>query len=262
MSEESQIVRVSLSNFEGPLDLLLYLIKKNDLNIYDIKLNLILDQYTATVEMMKDLNIDVAGEFLVMASELAHIKSKMLVNQKDEEEVEEGEDPRASLVARLLEYQQYKRAASWLSRQPRLNIDYYLRPDVSGWLMEALKQDGDDMLQVEPMVLVRVFQDILRKAPKETAHEVVAERVSVTERIYELLDVLAEKEEVSFESLFSPESARIDWVVTFLSLLEMARLKMVKIRQAESRGTIWVTRNMEIAAEKKIEGVEEYSNVH
>lgn len=261
MSEAIQTVRVTLPNFEGPLDLLLYLIKKNDLNVYDIRINVILDQYTDYIELLKELNIDLAGEFLVMASELAHIKSKLLLNQKEGEEKEEGEDPRAGLVARLIEYQKYKRAAAWLNAQPKLNTHYFKRADISALLLEALRRETDDMLQVEPMVLVRVFQEILKKVPTDKAHEVMSERVSVTQRIYELLDVLAQKEEVSFESLFSLESPRIDWVVTFLSILEMAKLKMIRVRQAESMGTIWVTRSMEInQTAGELLGVENYAN--
>ncbi len=258
---QAEKIRVTLPIFEGPLDLLLYLIKKNDLNIYDIPVSMILEQYTSYLDALKELNIDLAGEFLVTASEMAHIKSRILLSKKSSEEEEEGDDPRASLMARLIEYQKYKRAAQWLAGRPRLNHDFYRRPDVRPWLNDVLRQEEDDALQIEPFTLVRVFQQIVSRIPKGSAHEVSTERVSVTDRIYEVLDMLKSNEQVDFETLFSTESTRIDMVVTFLAILEMARLKMIRISQASVLGTLWVTRRMEVASESVVlDSVAEYQN--
>ncbi len=238
----SNNMRVNLQVFEGPLDLLLHLIKKNDLDIYNIPIALVLDQYFAYLEAMRELDIDLAGEFLVLASELAHIKSRLLVEKPEEEEAEEA-DPRAGLVARLLEYQRYKKAAAWLLARPMLNRDVFCRPDI---LEEPLESPQEDMLSIDPFTLVRVFQDILKKAPKQALHEVETERVSVTERIYEVLDFLKTEESIEFEKLFSGDKSRLDLVVTFLAILEMAKLKMVSVQQTSAYGQIWIKRKMEI----------------
>ncbi len=248
MEENAQNMRVNLSLFEGPLDLLLHLIKKNDLDIYNIPIALILDQYLEYLELMKELDIDLAGEFLLLAAEMAHIKSRSLVHQPEEEEGEEA-DPRADLVARLVEYQRYKRAASWLDSRPLLARNVFKRP-------EALQKEDEEAalgtveaepLAVDPFNLLKAFQEILKKIPKEIRHQVEAERMSVTERIYEILENLRETESVPFASLFTFDTTRPRLVVTFLALLEMARLQMIFIHQMESFGDIWIKRKMEIS---------------
>ncbi len=241
MSIDSQNVRVNLELFEGPLDLLLHLIRKNDLNIYNIPVALVLEQYLEHLELMKELNIDIAGDFLLLASELTHIKSRLLVARPEEEE--EEEDPRADLVARLLEYQRYKRGAQWLISRPMLNRDVFKR------VVPLEVEEEAATLSIDPFTLIRVFQDILKKIPKEARHEIETERVSVTDRIYEVLDLLKRESQTRFEDLFLGSVSRSDLVITFLALLEMARLKMISITQSENWGTIWVKRKIEIVEE-------------
>lgn len=232
---------INLDLFEGPLDLLYHLIRKNDLNLYDIPIALILDQFYGYLDVMKELDMDVAGEFILMASELSHIKSRLLLYQKIDED-EEGPDPRANLVVRLLEYQKYKRASTWLSSQPLLGRDVFKRPK------EAPPQELQEeklALKVEPFVLISVFREILKKAPKGAVHEIEAERISVTERIYQIVKFLETHDEsVLFETLFEGNTTRSQIVMTFLAILEMARLRMIQIFQMDRWGSIWVKRVM------------------
>lgn len=247
MEATPENMRINLALFEGPLDLLLHLIKKNDLDIYNIPIALILDQYLEYLELMKELDIDLAGEFLLMAAEMAHIKSKSLVHQPEEEEGFDA-DPRADLVARLVEYQRTKRAAVWLNSRPLLARNVFKRPESlqKGDEEAALGTVEAEPLAVDPFNLLKAFQEILKKIPKEIRHQVEAERMSVTERIYEILENLRETESVPFAALFAGETTRPRVVVTFLALLEMARLQMILIHQMESFGDIWVKRRMEI----------------
>lgn len=234
--------KINLELFEGPLDLLLHLIKKNDLEIADIPISLVLDQYLDYLDLMKELDIDVAGDFILLASELAHIKSKMLLFEKKDEDEEEL-DPRADLMARLLEYQKYKRAAEFLSKRPLLNFDTFKR------LPEKIEKElvqEEESIEIDPFQLLQVFGKILERAPKEASHEVEAERVSITEKIYEVVALLKEKESILFEELFEEQNTRPQLVISFLAILEMAKLKMVQIYQSDERGQIRVRRKMEV----------------
>lgn len=233
---------VNLQVFEGPMDLLIHLIRKNDLNIYDIPVALILDQYLEYLEVMRELDIDLAGEFILMASELSHIKSKMLLHREGDEE-EEGDDPRADLIARLLEYQQYKLAARWLLARPLLARDVFKRPDIDQ--PEDLEPE-EAPLEVEPFVLLNAFNEILKKIPKGKHHTVETERISVTERIYQIMDLLKGEDSVAFESFFAGEIRRSDVVITFLAILEMGKLKMIQIYQTDRFGPIRVRRKIEL----------------
>lgn len=245
-------MKVNLELFEGPLDLLLYLIRKHDLNIYDIPVALVLDQYLEHLSLMKELNIDIAGDFLLLASELAHIKSRLLVARPEEEE--EEPDPRADLVARLLEYQRYKRGAAWLASRPLLNRDVFKR------VVPLEIEEEEETLILDTFTLIRVFQDILKKIAPEARHEIETERISVTDRIYEVLDLLKRESQTRFEDLFLGVTSRSDLVITFLALLEMARLRMVSITQSENWGTIWVRRKIEV--EETTEGLSAEGGLH
>ena len=235
-------MKINLEIFEGPLDLLLHLIHKNELSISDIPITLILNQYNEYLDLMNELDIDIAGEFILMASELAHIKSRLLVHRYAESG-EEEEDPRADLMARLMEYQRYKLAAHWLIGRKLLNRDVFKRPKSP----PPGDQTGEEeLLEVEPFALLKAFHEILKKAPKDKAHEVETDRISVTDRIYEILEQLKNVESLPFESLFVSEITRGELVVSFLAILEMARLKMIKIYQMEERGAIRIKRCMEV----------------
>ena len=179
--EEQDAYRVKLEVFEGPMDLLLHLIKKNEIDIYDIPIALITQQYLEYLELMKQLNIDIAGEFLVMAAELMHIKSKMLLPKPEfEEEEEEGPDPREELVRRLIEYQQFKEAAEQLRERELLGRDVFIRgATAQDWVEIA----GDSIAPLSLFHLIEAFQKLLEKVPGEVQMEV--DRVSVRERIIE-----------------------------------------------------------------------------
>jgi segregation and condensation protein A len=220
--------RVQLEVFEGPLDLLLHLIKKEDIDVYDIPVSHLLDQYLEYLKLAQELDIDLAGEFLEMASELAYIKSKMLLPEPEEEEAE-GPDPRAELVRRLLEYQRYKAAARSLLGRPLLGTDVFARPP------EADESPAEELsIEADTLSLISAFQDLLKRLPKEAVHEISRQRTGVAERILELTEILKTRGQISFEDLLlsgNPRPTRIDLVVTFLAVLEMAKQRMLRIAQ-------------------------------
>lgn len=232
--------QIRVEAFEGPLDLLLHLIRKNEVDIYNIPMSEITRQYLAYLEVIKELNLDVAGDFLVMASSLIQIKSKMLLPSPPPEDGSDDtdEDPRAELVRRLLEYQKYKEAAVSLGGRLLLDRDLFVRPGLEP------DEDGDDggdaPLELDLFELMAAFRRILQKAPKESIHEVGSENISIADRIADLLAFMRGKELVSFEELFQGNLTREYIVATFLAILELCKLKMIKVSQLERFGTIWV----------------------
>lgn len=230
---------VSIEAFEGPLDLLLHLIRKNEVDIYNIPIAAIARQYLEYIELMKELNLDVAGEFLVMASTLIQIKSKLLLpTPADEESAEEEEDPRAELVKRLLEYSKYKEAAQLLGERELLGRDVFARKFAAPELIAL--QPGEEPTQVEMIELIEALQRVLAKIPAETFHEVGVENISIADRIAEILAFLEGEEAVAFEELFADILTREYVVATFLAILELCKLKLVKLVQAQRLATIWV----------------------
>jgi segregation and condensation protein A len=220
--------KVQLEVFEGPLDLLLHLIKKDDLNIYDIPISRLLDQYLEYLKLAEELDIDLAGEFIEMASELTYIKSKMLLPEPPAEE-EEGPDPRAELIRRLLEYQRYKAAAQSLISRPLLGNEVFARPPE-----DAPVSDEELLIEADTLSLISAFQDLLKKLPKEAVHEISRQRTGVSERILELTEVLKGRDKISFEDLVlsgEEPKTRGHLVVTFLAILEMAKQRMIRILQ-------------------------------
>jgi segregation and condensation protein A len=233
--------RVQIEEFEGPLDLLLHLIKKNELDIYNIPIAAITRQYLEYMELLKELNLDIAGEFLVMAATLLQIKSRMLLPVTQDEEDAEAEDPRAELVRRLLEYQRYRDASYLLSSRNLLGRDVFARKFDSGEISDlAQKEDPAD---VELFELIEAFQRVLARVSVETFHNVVTDGISIADRISEVLSLLHEAKTITFDSLFADGMTRDLLVVTFLSILELCKLKLIKITQAESLGAIWLTSN-------------------
>jgi len=249
ISEAEQPYKVDLEVFEGPLDLLLHLIKKNDVDIVDIPITLVLEQYMGYLGLLEELNIDLAGDFLLMASELAHIKSKMLLPDQGTEEEEEDSDPRADLIRRLLEYQRYKEAAEALVKRPMLGRDVFTSSKVA----EDFEDEEEGPLEVDLFNLISCFYEMLKKVPKTVIHEVHAERVSVTERIYELMDLLRTQTMVEFTRLFENDRTREKLIVTFLAILEMTRLKMLKINQSQNYGEIYLVPSFENAEVQNLE---------
>jgi segregation and condensation protein A len=231
---DGETYRVKLEIFEGPLDLLLYLVKKNEYDIFDIPIHEITNQYMEHLELMKVLNLDVAGDYLVMASTLAHIKSKMLLPPRPtEDDEEEEEDPRMELALRLIEYQKYKEAAEKLDNFDVLMRDVFLKG------AEAALDGGEEVLEdLTIFQLVSAFRKVLMEAPKETIHEVNIRELSLKQRMVELSELIASRKEVIFEELFERGSEKMVIVITFLALLELIRDRIVRIYQAQPFGTI------------------------
>ena len=228
---------VKLEAFEGPLDLLLHLIRKNELNIYDIPIADITRQYLDYIRLMKELNLEVAGEFLVMASTLIQIKSRMLLpSPVDEEGNEEEEDPRAELVRRLLEYQRYKEASHLLRERDILGRETFARkfdpPDLAGLVVE------EGQIEIELFLLIDAFRNVLARMPAVTVHQVAAESFNVADRINEVLAMIIDRKRVLFEELFDERASRDFLVVTFLAILELCKLRMLNISQGERYGAI------------------------
>ncbi len=227
---------VKLEIFEGPLDLLLYLIKKNEINIYDIPIAEITRQYLEYIELMRSLNLDIAGEFLVMASTLIYIKSRMLLPPSEEGEEETVEDPRKELVDRLLEYRRFKEAARWLVERPILGRDTFAR---SSLITEVEREKREiDLEESSAILLLEAFREVLKRASRERPLEITVSRISVMERIEEILETLSRRGTVDFLSLFPDRYDRSLAVVTFLALLELVRLRMVSVHQVEPFGRI------------------------
>jgi segregation and condensation protein A len=233
------LYKVKLDTFEGPLDLLLYLIKKNELDIYDIPIAIITRQYLEYIKVMKDLNLEIAGDFLVMASSLIHIKSSMLLPTRYEDSSdEEVEDPRAELIRRLVEYSRYKEAALLLNKQKLLGRELFARAFPSDELQSD--QIHGEPLELDLFSLIEAFRNILAKAPHDSFHEVCAESISIAERINEILSLLQEKELIAFANLFENNRDRDYIVATFLAILELCKLKLIRVRQQAQYGDIWI----------------------
>ena len=226
--------RVQLEIFEGPLDLLLHLIKKNEVSITDIPIATITEQYLATLEVMQSLNLDVAGEFLVMAATLIHIKSRTLLPPTDEEDdEEEGRDPRAELIQRLLEYQRFKDAAEQLEQRELLTRDVFVR---SAAPSEEVPAPG--FREVSVFELLAAMKRVLDRLPKDVVHEVTLEKITVREKMTLLLDLLRTHGKILFESLFTEVKSRLEVVVTFLAMLELVKVRAIRIFQEELTGPI------------------------
>lgn len=239
--DDSLACLVRTEAFEGPLDLLLHLIKKNEVDIYNIPIAEITRQYIEYLDLMRELNLDIAGEFLVMASTLIQVKSQMLLPHHLDSEalVDEVDDPRAELVRRLLDYERYREASVELASRQLLERDVFARKFPAIELLDL--EPEDEPLEIELFELVDAFRRILAKAPKESFHEVGSENISIADRIADVLDFIAGKELVSFEDLFLGNLTREFIVATFLAILELCRLKLIRLSQAESYGVIWVT---------------------
>jgi segregation and condensation protein A len=229
---------IQLENFEGPLDLLLHLIKKNEMDVYDIPMAEITAQYLTILDAMKTLNLDVAGEFLLMAATLLHIKSKLLLPKIVEEELEEEEeDPRAELVRRLLEYQKYKDVSLTLDSQPQLGRDLFARVAPEP---EVLEEAEAGFVAVGLFDLLEALQEVLKENPEQQVHEINMEKLSVTDRINSILSSLQGRESVAFADLFTDGIRRNEVIVTFLALLELVKLRMVRFMQNTHHGSIWL----------------------
>lgn len=227
--------RVKLSDiFEGPMDLLVHLIKKNAINIYDIPIALVTEQYLQYLGWMDALNLDYAAEFVVMASTLTQIKSRMLLPVHPEEEGEE-EDPRQAIVRPLLEYLKLKSAAEQLAERPLLGEDTFTRPAQPAALTAA---DDEEVIKIGLFELIDAFQKILAGLPDEARIEFTTDTISVKERISQIADELEAKGSLTFFELFYEQPSRSEIVVTFLAILEMVKLALIRLVQHVNSGII------------------------
>ncbi|HEY1585292.1 MAG TPA: segregation/condensation protein A, partial [Polyangia bacterium] len=280
MSDEPEAqldYRVELPEFEGPLDLLLHLVKKHELDIPDIPIAFITDRYLQMLEVMRSLDLDVAGEYLLMAATLAHLKSRELVPPDPAEEAalaaeedDDGLDPRQELIRRLLEYQKFKDAGNQLAGRPVTGRNVWPRgasaEDVAG--LHALP-GGAPLAEVPVFRLIESLERVLSRAKVTFTHDVVTDRISITDRINELVDRLEREGSFAFESCFSfvddPMQTQLavkgQVVVTFLAILEMTRLKMVRLTQADVESPIYITKagaDLKVQVEALRERPEEY----
>ncbi len=235
--ERGDSYRVKLEIFEGPLDLLLYLIKKDEIDIYDIPIARITEQYLAYLDLMQELDISVAGDFLVMASTLIYIKSKTLLPPEPKIDGEEdlGEDPRAELVERLLEYQKFKSAAQMFYSRGEIESACYTRgpletdsnnPEVSTTLFD----------------LLRVFREVLKRAEAQIEMEIARDEMTIAEKLAQIHAILEEMERISVRELFELSRSKRELIITFLALLELVKEWKIYLTQSEPFGDIFASR--------------------
>jgi segregation and condensation protein A len=236
---------LDIPGFEGPFDLLLHLIQEHELDILNIPVAFITDKYLQYLALMQELNIDVASEYLLMAATLAHMKSRLLLPTPpadDEADAEDSEqDPRAELIRRLLEYQKYKQVAEELASRSVLGRDVFAR----GAPHDAMEGPAP-LAAVGIFKLLEAFQRILSRAKTVLDHQIEFERLSITDRINQLVDRLRNEGRVLFDDLFEGQRTRAELIVTFLALLEMTRLRLTNLHQADALSAI----SVELAVEE------------
>lgn len=229
---------VKLETFEGPLDLLLYLIRKNEIDIYNIPIAKITDQYMEYMDLMKSLDIEIAGEFILMAATLLYLKSETLLPSISTDDYEEPMMTREELVRQLLEYKKFKEAAMVLAKKEDARSELYPRsfidPIVEDFEIREYK------FTVSLFDLISAFYRIIKSLPEEQATELVEETITVDKKIEEIMRILENRKRVEFSSLFSSHSTKLEIIVTFLAILELTRLKRIVPRQSHIFGSIWL----------------------
>jgi segregation and condensation protein A len=233
ISMQEEIYKVQLEDiFEGPMDLLVHLIKKNELDIYDIPIALVTEQYLQYMKWMKAMNIDLAGDFIVLASTLTQIKSRMLLPASSEEE---EDDPRQEIIKPLVEYLQMKSAAEQLSERHLLGEETFVRRTDR---QEFIDGEEAAYIKVGLFELIDAFQTILAKIPDDLQMEFTPDRISVKEKITQITDILEAKGSVTFDQLFSERPDKNEVIVTFLAILEMVKLALIRIAQHAQTGVM------------------------
>jgi len=236
--------KVRLEIFEGPLDLLLYLVKKDHLNIYDIPIAKVTGQYLQYLELMKLMDLNIAGEFLVMAATLLQIKSKMLLPAEESPQVQEEEDPRAELVRRLLEYEKFKEIAENLRQREIGQQEVFKRPKTQ--IEKELPQAGTGIyFEAGIFDLINAFSRALEDVPKELFYEVIKDEFTIEEKIHQVLHALLVAPHLKLSELFGQAKNKLEVIVIFLAILELIRMREVLIRQKELFGEIEIIRNQE-----------------
>jgi segregation and condensation protein A len=252
------LIKVHLPKFEGPLDLLLYLIRKEEMDIFDIKIHEITRQYFEYIKMLRELDLEVAGDFISMASTLIHIKSRMLLPQYNEQgELVENEDPRKELVERLIEYQKYQEASKKLAERPWVGRDIWLRGQ-----REVIKPREEEVILEENALfsLISCYRFVVRNFHKKI-HKVSSKTQSIAQRILEIKDSLLKGQRVAMSSLVNAlENRHRQVLITFLSLLELGKMGYVCLYQPDVYGEIYIDTKNEVQTDV-ISRVEEFDGI-
>jgi segregation and condensation protein A len=239
------VYKVTLENFEGPMDLLLHLIQKNDLDIHDVQISAITNEYLEYIKVMEMLNIEVAGDFMVMASTLMYIKSKKLLPHHEHEEEETAEQMEDDLRARLIEYKRYKEASKIFQEREVSQMDYHYRENF------AFNQDEIECdMEATIFDIVSAFKTALSKIKPE-AKEILGELITVEQKMQEILYKLEDSEYINITELFSVIT-KLELIVTFLATLELIRLNKISVRQNQSFGDIRVYKRVETAVAEEV----------
>jgi len=243
MPEDKTDYKVSLEIFEGPLDLLLYLVKKEEVDIHEIQIVKIIDQYLKYIELFKMLDLDVAGEFIVMASTLMYIKSKMLLPPEERPiEEEEEEDPQLELIKQLVEYKKFKEAAQQLSQKADQELQHFSREEGGILPIEASRRQ----LETNIFDLITAFSKVLdRVKDEDDLREIFEETFTVTDKIKVILDAFTEVSELLFSELFEGMRFRSEVVITFLAVLELIRLQKIQANQSEPFSEVVLNKNFD-----------------
>jgi len=229
--------QVKLPLFEGPLDLLLFLIHRDQIDIHDIPIARITEEYLGYLQMMRVLQLDVAAEFMVMAATLMSIKSQMLLPRPEPSGEFPEEDPRQELVQRLLEYRLYKNAAQSLLKCEQQARQIFTRP---GEILSEEIEEEEDLLEVSLFELISAFEQLMEAHPEEAVHDVLLEQYTVKQRCDCILDLLKSEKKIAFRKLIRSDRRAIAMVVTFLALLELMRVHRIAVRQKKAFGEIWI----------------------
>ncbi len=235
--------KIKLEIFEGPLDLLLYLVKKDHLNIYDIPIAKVTEQYLQYLNLIQLLDLNIAGEFLVMAATLMQIKSKMLLPAQEQEGIEEEEDPRQELVKRLLEYEKFKEIAESLRQRESNQREVFKRPKVE--IDKELSDNKEVYFEASIFDLINAFSAALKDVPKELFYEVIKDEFTIEEKIHEILHLLLVSPSIKLSELFSKAKHKVEIIVNFLAILELIRMKEIIVRQTDLFQEIEILRNKE-----------------
>ena len=239
---------IKIENFEGPFDLLFHLIEKNKIDIYDIPIAIITEQYLDYLQSMQEMDLEIASEFLIMAATLLHIKSRMLLpKHKDTDNIEGEIDPREELIARLLEYKRYKDFTIELKEREKLgNLVYYKLPEV----LDFQEKHNTQLIGLCVEDLTNAFKRILEKGSKEKQSEPVdfsgilnREKVSVAKKVRDIVKILKDKNKISFNDLFKPKSERVEKIAVFLAVLELIRLRKITVMQTSNFSEIMIIRS-------------------
>ena len=230
---------VRLDQFEGPLDLLLHLIQKEEMDIYDIPIARITKEYLRQINLMETLDLQPAGDFLVMAATLLRIKARMLLPRQPVEE-EEGEDPREELVQRLLEYKKFKEAASLLELAEQASMRRFSRPLDPQVIEDVHKMGDEETFDVSMSQLTKALQSVLSRFEEVTTHEIELEPISIEDKGAILRSLIAERGRLPFSELFNEDHSRLEIIVTFIAMLELIKGGELRVHQADNVSELWI----------------------